>query len=279
MMNKRKPMIWLLVGLLLMLGWGTAASAAGKTTVSVRIEGISACLYQGHITMEGSQVTVKDVLLALDQREAGLTIDGLDQGYISAVNQQAAGTFGGWDGWSFMVNNEISMVGVADALLSDGDSLVLFYGDYPTQVPIVDTSRLASGVLRFTSKDRIFAADGSSTVQIQPIVGATVTWYDKHNQPHTFVTDEQGAVTIPKALLTEGEHVIQIEKGKTVEGKSGQVPVVVRLPRNYTVKVSALSSKTNSLPPKTGADGREILMATGLVAVAMVLVSLCVRKR
>lgn len=278
-MRKMKPMAWLLMGLLLVMGWGTAASAADKTTVSVRIEGISECLYYGAVTLDGSQVTAKDVLLALGQQEAGLTIEGLDQGYISAVNQETAGTFGGWDGWSFMINSEIAMAGIADTQLSHGDSLVLFYGDYPTQVPIVDTSRLSSGQLRFTSKDRVFANDGSSTVQINPIVGATVTWYDKDDQPHTFTTNDQGAITIPKELLTEGKHRIQIEKGKGVEGKSGQVPVVVRLPQNYTVKASTLPSATKDIqPPKTGVDGRETLVAMGLGVAAMVLMLRCVKK-
>ena len=52
-------------------------------------------------------------------------------GKITDVNGEKAGKFGGWDGWQYIVNSVSPNVGVGDYTLSDNDTVVLYYGDYP----------------------------------------------------------------------------------------------------------------------------------------------------
>jgi len=212
--------------------------------VSVRIEGASACLFDGSVSCAAGD-TVKTVLTNLDTTNDNIAISGMDGGYVSAVNGEAAGSFGGWDGWGYLVNGEAPSVGIADCPVAAGDQIVLYYGDYPTQIPIVDSSKIADGILTFTSKDTTWSDDGTPATAIDPIAGATVTWYAADGTK-TYTTDDSGRVMIDQDALTPGSHRIQIEKGRTVAGHPDLLPTVLRLPASYTVTVPETTASDTS---------------------------------
>jgi len=230
-----------------------AVSANEPTVVNVylRIEGISENLYYGEVQVpcEGT-LSVKDALAYADAQSDSLVIEGLDSGFVSAIGGDVSGTFGGWDGWLFTVNGEEATVGIAECLLSDGDSVLLYYGDpygVGMQFPQADTSRLGDGILKFTSKDTTFDENWEPVVTVNPVAGATVRFYSGEDYSE-YITDQNGEASIPASLLTPGEHRVQVEKyGDTaVSGK--YLPLVLRLAPDFTVTVEDTSKPGTSEP-------------------------------
>jgi len=272
------------IGLLALAAFAPQAALAGEVTtksVSLRIEGISENLYYDTVQVPYEDtLSVREALAYIDAQSDSIVIEGLDGGFVSAVNGDASGTFGGWDGWLFTVNGEEALVGIAECLLNDGDSVLLYYGDpygVGMQFPRADASRLGDGILRFTSEDTTFDENWEPVVTVNPVVGASARFYSGDSFTE-YTTDQNGELTIPAALLTPGAHRVQIEKyGDTaVSGK--YLPLVLRLAPDFTLMVEETSSpasdtSSESVVPDT-ADGIG-WAAAGLFAV---LAALALRK-
>ena len=224
------------------------AAASGQMSVNVRIEGINTCLYYKTVKIPYTDtLTLKDALTYVDNQESGLTISGMDGGYITSINGESAGKFGGWDGWLFMVNGIEPAVGIDAYTLKDGDKVVLYYGDpygVGMQFPEADISKISDGIIKFTSADTTYDADYNPTVTVNPVKGATVTWYDG-NTSYTYTTDNNGEIKIQNDQLTAGSHKIQIDK-KDASG----LPLVLRFANDFTVEIkSGNSGGQNSQTP------------------------------
>lgn len=104
----------------------TAFAAEEKDiNVSLRIEGIDSCLlYNSYELSEGS--TASDLIQYADKLSDAITVTGAENGYITDVNGETAGKFGGWDGWQYTVNAVSPSVGVNDYTLSNNDTVVLY---------------------------------------------------------------------------------------------------------------------------------------------------------
>ncbi|MGN1130460.1 MAG: DUF4430 domain-containing protein, partial [Ruminococcus sp.] len=129
-MKKTITFITLFVLLLTSMAFSTNATADSQ--VNIRIEGITNTLYQDTVSMEiTDSTTVADALSLADENCESLTISGLENGYITAVNGESSAQFGGWDGWMYAVNDSVPEVGISSCPVKDGDTIVLYYGDYP----------------------------------------------------------------------------------------------------------------------------------------------------
>ena len=202
---KRIIAVFMLIMLVLgncLVGCG-APSGAGDTTPVVtpevpaspkmllRIEGNNENLYYGEVEFaEGANL--RDALVSFDKAEDKITLTGAAEDYITAVNGETAGKFGGWDGWCVIVNGVAPATANSDVLIKDGDEVVLYYGDpwgvgmaYPT------ASVKEDGKLVF--EDAISGA----VADMKVILG------DKE-----YKTDENGAI----AGIAAGEYTVQIEK-------------------------------------------------------------------
>lgn len=177
-----------------------AEETASVYTVDVRIEGISDCLYCDSVEISaGEGLSAADVLAYADEADDSLAITGLDSGYITAVNDDAAGAFGGWDGWLYTVNGEEAAVGVGDYQISDGDSILLYFGDpygVGMQFPTM-TYDEAAGTLTFTSLDTVYDEYWNPVTAENPVVGMEVT-LASDGGTFTYVTNESGQVDINK---------------------------------------------------------------------------------
>ena len=217
------------VSLSALLMSATAATAfAAETndiTVSLRIEGADSCiLYSSYEIPEGS--TASDLIQYADSLSDDVTVTGAEDGYITDVNGESAGKFGGWDGWNYSVNAVAPSVGVNDYTLEDNDSVVLYYGDYPCYIPQVDTSALSSdGRLTFTAQSTEYDDNWNPIVSTVPLVGMTVYFDGKE-----YTTDSDGTVVIDESQLTFGRHSVQVEK----KNENG-APAVCRFASDYTV--------------------------------------------
>ena len=226
-----------------------SATPGTYMSIRVRIEGIAQIFYDGTISVPYATPTlsVQTALAYLDIQTADVTITGVASGFISDVNGDASGTFGGWDGWLFRVNNVEPSSGIDTALLNSGDTILLYYGgpyDFGMQYPDVDSSRIGSGILKFTSQDTTYAPGPITTTN--PIVGATVTWYYGGGTTATYMTDANGEVVIPEGQRTVGDHHIQIEQYGNTAVSDKYLPLVLRLPADTLVTVTAVSSSSSS---------------------------------
>ncbi len=173
--------------------------------VNVRIEGISECLYCESVSIFGAEYfTAADVLNYVDLQDDSITITGIEDSYITDVNGDSAGAFGGWDGWLYTVNGEEAAVGIGDYQISDGDSILLYFGDpygAVMQFPIMNYDE-TSGMLTFTSLDTAYDENWNPVVSENPVSGMDVVIDDGTS----FVTDENGQVDI--SALASGSYSI-----------------------------------------------------------------------
>ena len=212
----------------LLMSATTATAFAAETndiSVSLRIEGADSCiLYSSYEIPEGS--TASDLIQYADSLSDDVTVTGAEDGYITDVNGESAGKFGGWDGWNYSVNAVAPSVGVNDYTLENNDTVVLYYGDYPCYIPQADTSALSSdGKLTFTAQSTEYDDNWNPIVSTVPLVGMTVYFDGKE-----YTTDSDGTVVIDESQLTFGRHSVQVEK----KNENG-APAVCRFASDYTV--------------------------------------------
>ena len=105
-----------------------AGDDTGKISVTLRIEGIN-----GNISCKTYTTGKTNMAEFIKEADAAddsfaFTIESSAYGdYVAAVNGENAGTFGGYDGWCFLVNGELPPVGMSSVTLEDGDSIVFYY--------------------------------------------------------------------------------------------------------------------------------------------------------
>lgn len=219
----KKTITFITLFALLLTSMVFSANAAADSEVNIRIEGITNTLYQDTISMEiTDSTTVADALSLADENSESLTISGLENGYITAVNGEISAQFGGWDGWMYAVNDSVPEVGMSSYPVKDGDTIVLYYGDYPCQYPRVDLSKSYKGIIKFESYDTTYDDNWNPTYSWEPITGATVTVGDSK-----YTTDSNGVITVDTANLSYFNNV-QIERKST----SG-APNVCRLDKSF----------------------------------------------
>ena len=178
-------------------------------TFTLRIEGNSSCIFEGELTFSEGE-TLQNVLLAFDDANENITFKGTADSYISEINGEASGKFGGWDGWLFLLNGKMSDVGISDVRHKKGDSVVFFYGDpYGANGFLFPEYSVSEGKITFT-------ADG------KPIEGLKVTLNGTEH-----LTDSTGSVS-----CAAGKYTLQIAK----YAESG-LSLVLRLPEDTLVEV------------------------------------------
>ncbi len=211
------------------------AAAEGTVQVTLRIEGINSNFYYDTLKLE-ENATVLDAL-KMANADADLDMKGLEEGYITEVNGEAAATFGGWDGWLFRVNGISPTVSCREYVLQNNDQIVFYYSDeYGVGMQFPQVEVLENGVIRFTSEDVTYDADFNPVTQVNSVTGAQVTLEGK-----TYQTDENGEISVGQDITRSGEYRLQIER----YADSG-VPTVLRLAPDFTVSLTAGVSETET---------------------------------
>ncbi len=242
-----KKLISISLAIVLIASCFVFAAHASTLKYSVRIEGSEKNLYWSNweLSDEGSDpinLTVADVLESVSNDTSNnVTIKGAKDGYITEVNGEKNGAFGGYDGWMYSVNGKVPEVGVNDYKVENGDEIVLYYGDFPCQIPVLDTSMLNEGKIKVQSWDGVYSQDKDgnwvSTYDWAPVAGATL----KINN-ESFKTDENGIANL-KGYSFSGKYYIQIEK-KSDKG----APQVCRFKSDYQLEINY---KSSSVEPET----------------------------
>ncbi|MDD4164649.1 MAG: DUF4430 domain-containing protein [Eubacteriales bacterium] len=282
MNRSAKRLFFITVSIIMLFGVlaiNTAAEDKSVMSITLRIEGIDENIYYNTLDIPYTDnLTLQTALAYIDEQEDSFEITGVDTAYITDINDQSASRFGGWDGWMYKVNGLEPAVGIDGFNLKDGDRVLLYYGDpygVGMQFPEADTSRIADGIIRFTSRDTTFNDDYSAIVSENPVANAEVHW-GFGSEKAIYTTDDNGEIRISRDQLTPGVHKVQISK-KSDKG----LPLVLRFASDYTVVIDdkAISETNGSTDtPHTG-DGGEITALLVLAAALMIIISAAFYKR
>ena len=105
-----------------------ATDEAPKSTFVLRIEGNSENLYYGRVPL-GDNNNLQALLVEFDKTNDTVDIEGEENAYITKINNEVGGTYGGWDGWCVLVNGESLATGINDVTVEENDEVVIYYGD------------------------------------------------------------------------------------------------------------------------------------------------------
>lgn len=234
-MKKSKKILSVLLACLMVLSClsATAFAADGLVGVKLRVEGITSNLFNSTVFVKDGS-TVLDALKAADKLSV-VTVDSYYGPYVSEINGEKEKTFGGFDGWNFLLNDASPEVGVSACTVTKGDSVVFYYGDtylLGMQYPKADTSKISEGIITFTSEDTTYdPITWEPVVSVNPVKNMTVTWNYGSGKNATYTTDDNGQIKIDKDCLTNGYHALSVSRN-AVNG----CPTVLRLAPDYKVE-------------------------------------------
>ena len=161
-------------------------------------------ILMGNYPIDGS-VSAGDVIADL---LADYDVTGLEDGYVTSVNGLAAGTFGGYDGWLYLVkyfvpNEEgaiemyvdIPAVSVSDYAIRSSCSIVLYYGDMSENV--VNVTATEDGKLQLVQCAPVYDENYSLvSFDISPLPEGTFTF-------RQILTDEKtGETSVSPDVIT-----------------------------------------------------------------------------
>ena len=253
----KKTLCVLLAALLLGCTALTAFAAEGDVTVSLRVEGITDCLFYDNVTV-AADATALDALKAADAASDDLTLTVTESeygAYLAAINGLFAGsqTTKGWDGWMFRVNDEAVSVGIDAFTVSNGDSVVVYYsdefGDTGMLYPEINLDGLMEGKISFTSATTEYDPETwEPTVKQVPVTGYTLIW-----DGEKIAADEEGVAHLTEAQIADGDHSVQIER----YAENG-LPTVLRFAPDYGVTIGSAEDPDDSQDQPQGLFARII---------------------
>ena len=247
-----KKIISVVLAALMLVSMFAISVSAEDGSVSVRIEGASNTIYVGTVGLEiNDDTTVADVLKALVDSGSGVSITGLDTGYITEINGEKADQFSQpddyvYDGWYYAVSDVVPSEGISSCIVSDGDEIVLFYGDYPCQFPVMDTNDYQNGKIKFESYDYVNGyMDTESNEWISeydwcPVKNAVVYLNDD-----VYTTNDNGEITVEPTDYT-GFVTVQISKTSSIGA-----PAVCRFASDYGFDADEENAQDETTEPLT----------------------------
>lgn len=191
--------------------------------VSIRVEGINDTIVKTESNYTTRKSTVYDAVYeALSDKNIPVTVQESQFGkYISAIDNETAGTFGGYDGWLYAVNNVEGSTSIDSCSINDGDDIIVYYGGYSPQtyIPKVSLSadEIPAGSAFTVSLTATYLDWNTNTNVTVKISGASIKLLDQ-----TCTTDENGKAVIT-APTAEGDYSLEISKNR-----SNNYPLLVR---------------------------------------------------
>lgn len=210
----------------------TLLVSAGDVSFDVRVEGIKGNLLYKKGESAAAGTVLLDALKALLDGEK-IAYQEAD-GYVSKIGEDAAATFGGWDGWVYYINGAEASVGMNDYVIQNGDSFVVCYadpyGDPATLFPQVSAERDAKGIVTLVVSASVasFDENWNMSVEIRPVADATVTV-----DGTALKSGADGRVRLGAEDSKKDKVTVQLDK----TAENGK-PLVVRLAADHTVSLA-----------------------------------------
>lgn len=167
----------------MLTGASTMVKAVGNDfEVSVQVQGPDKLITQGISSKTNGFEALKEVL---DKKNTPMiATDGEYGKFISEVGGIISGKFGDYDGWLYAISRNNSYVnintGIGDAILENGDKLILYYGDMGTMTANkIDYSTKDANVELTISLNNTYEDWTTKKEVIQPITGIKAKIDDK----------------------------------------------------------------------------------------------------
>jgi hypothetical protein len=129
--------------------------------------------------------------------------------YIESMNNETFGTYGGYDGWLYLING-VSGMGVDYDTVTNGTDLLFYYGDFAptTLVPTIEVDNTKPNLLdnisiKLTSTYDEYDAEFNATSVTKPIVAAKVELLDQ-----VVYTDENGECVLLCDTVSENKIIV-----------------------------------------------------------------------
>ena len=194
------------------------SSPTDTIQAAIRVEGAYDTIAQADsftVTNDGDLSPAEVVTQFLESEQIDYVMaDYNGTGYISEINGEKAGIFGGYDGWLGAVNGDLNAYTV-----NDGDEVLFFYGDWPsgyapsTYIPIIDAGTAnyepgqamkihVTAAYEETEYDENWNPISTQVITIDlPDVDVAVNnWAGR--------TDVNGLITIPASAFSTGNQKI-----------------------------------------------------------------------
>ncbi len=205
-------------------------------TVNIRIEGASKNILHKNVTVSSFEPKVLYAIeKALIDNEIPYSFPDTIYGKsLASIGGEDYGQFGGSDGWMYRINGEMPMLGVDSQTISDGDEVLIYYGDYsgtlfPEYTVTPENPKAKSDIyIKVTSTYYDWDKNKDVTVNIED---AVVKFGKKE-----YLTGSDGVATIDD-ITAKGTYKVTIFKEQT-----GSYPAIVRVPEFEVVVASAPSS-------------------------------------
>lgn len=204
-------------------------------TVSVRVEGVTGNLYDGSVAWAEGMTALSALETALTDAGVEYVIKDSQYGgkYVSAVDGDVEGTFGGYDGWMYYVDGQSPMFSIDACALQGGESLLVAFADMSAVLPILEASRDWKDQVTVTVTADVTTYDETNNwapvVTRQPMADVKLTVDGAE-----YITDAQG-----KALLSAesaAKETVSVQVEKTTEAGA---PILVRLAPGYVLDLAS----------------------------------------
>lgn len=199
---------------------------AANHMVDVEVEGLSGVILKEAIEVTAGQNALEALKKALTSQSVKYTVQESDFGaYVTSINNEEAGTLGGWDGWNYTVNGQAPSVGAAAYVLKNTDVVKFFYGRWAA----ISTSTQVIEHLDNPTITVNLIGDTFTSAALEP-TNWTVESSDLTISTITQNTDQQ--VTIQLKGKVERENFSLVASEATVVGKAAdalQITVVASL--------------------------------------------------
>lgn len=222
----KKTLSVIMAALMIFAMASSAFAADAKTDLKVEIEGITKTLFDGTVTVSKSD-TVLDAL-----RATGVEVVATESqygAYIVSIGGDAAGKFGSWDGWLFMLDGKEISASADLVKVGEAKEMTVYYGDpygIGMQYPEAD-EHISEGYITFTSADTVTDWETyESTTTVNPVADATVTF----SNGTVLKTDKDGKIELTKDLKKAGSYTYTIEKYS-----DKGCPLVLRTTGEYSI--------------------------------------------
>jgi hypothetical protein len=188
-----------------------------------------------------------------------MEITGLSDGFITSINGISYGTFGGWDGWLYLIKhitvdengktqyvNEVPPFGLNDYMIEDSLQIIVYYGDYDDaiagytnvdgMVKLVQYTPLYEDYLII---DFIESPLSGGSIDLTPILVDELTGESTYGETISFVADDQGMTTLDAEFraVQNGQYLVSIGKQSSETAEVGDVILSKPEAARHTFKI------------------------------------------
>lgn len=204
MKNKRKISAIITLIMMFMLIIAPFSAKAETLGIYVRVEGLTNTIAEGNVKSTNGYEALKELL---DQKKISYDIkDGQYGKYVDEIDKIKAPVFGDYDGWMYVVKDgksiESGQTSIDGQKLKDGDTLIVYYGDYD-KTAIINHVTFSPETPKANEEFTMTLSNKSLDYETKKDVIVPVKDVSVEIDGKSYKSDDQGQV---KLTLSKGSH-------------------------------------------------------------------------